>query len=607
MVLPKTRVGWRRFLLFAYKNTPPPPQPLLDDDDELVAMERDKVRALIEAATPVPPPQNNYNWLLVPAFYFVLGAVLATPSLAINYFALQVLHIDAGDYSRLYGFVASPWFVKPVFGFVSDTYAVRGRHRKPYLLVCAAAHFSVWLALAVPSVVSRSFWGFGALMFAANVFLCFADVIADCLLVRVARAQMQTAKGRAQTVAWFARHSGSLCGILLGGALVTNFHSLHVAFAVTCAWPLLLFVGALFVHDEPQPAAAAAAIGEERTDYVYLVRYKVGVAVKRVTRSRLWLACVVACVLDAVVLACRYRLLSVTLWMVLAFSVVRRCESLLPDKLRMALQNARDDPRRINLAYFLFTVASTPSSGQTFSFYLIEELHFSKAFMAWLSIVSVLASLVGLALYQALATRGGVQRTVRLYAAAAGAVLSAIVVIALRGANTSVHTTCAVLFVAAALCALGVYAVFTVRASTRQIIVASIVVATALACTPLLLVTGESRRMGIDDRYFVLGDDVAEAFSSQLIMLPIMVTIAELCPDGGEGLVYAGFMSISNVGSALSSFYGGELTKALGITTQRYERMWALILVCVLCNMLPLTLLRLLPDTERATTTTTTT
>ena len=63
-----------------------------------------------------------------------------------------------------------------------------------------------------------------------------------------------------------------------------------------------------------------------------------------------------------------------------------------------------------------------------------------------------------------------------------------------------------------------------------------------------------------------------------------------------EATLFATLMSLLNSGSFVGSALGSALTAALGVTSDNYERLPALVVICTLAGLLPLPLLRLLPD-----------
>lgn len=435
---------------------------------------------------------RNYNWLLVPFFYFVLGAFLATPNLAIKYFAIRVLDINPSSFGLLSGIIATPWYCKPVFGLVSDTRPLFNRHRTPYLVVCSLLGFAVWVALSIPGAHSRTALGFGTLMLASNVFICFCDVIVDCLVARAAREEMDTHKGRSQSIVWFMRHAGSLVGTVVGAYLVANVASLHCVFAVTSSLPLVLLVGSVILH-EPH---------KQREEY-----YDEEKKVVRYTTPQ---------------------------------SSHGNNSSIL-EKVAFSANKIRGNRVLVNLCKFIFLFAATPNSGLTFTYFLINDLAFSEEFMGLLSIAATVAAMAGLA----------------------------------------------------------TYSLFFKKFKTRLLTKISIWTGTALAIMPVILVTRLNRTVfHINDRWFALSDDVAEGFASQLSMMPILVIIARVCPHGCEGMIYAGFMSVSNFGGAVSTWGGAALTHVLGITKADYSNLWLLVVLCTVTNFIPLFFVHWLPDED---------
>lgn len=436
------------------------------------------------------------NHYLVPGFYFLLGAFLATPSLSIKYFAIRVLKIDPGSFGLLYGIVVMPWFFKPVFGLISDTRPIYNKHRAPYLVVCSFLTALVWLLVAIPGNHSRTALGFGVLMVLSNVFICFCDVIIDCMVARTAREEMETHRGRTQSLAWLARHSGTLFGITLGGYLVAHVDNLHFVFGATAVFPVFMFIGAFFLREKRSPLTPLDA-HHHRANGGTAVAGSYGCFGTSTSRHK-------------------------PMW----------------SQLKKAARDAYENKVLVRFALYFFIFSATPNSSMTFSYYLIKDLHFTEAFMAWLSIAGVVSMMVGL----------------------------------------------------------GAYQLFLVNVDTRTIIRISIAVSTFLSLLPLMLVTGANRSLGIDDRFFVLGDDVAESFAAQLAMIPMQVTVASVCPEGGEGLLYAGFMSISNFGGAVSTWLGAIITSALGITKANYDNMWLLVAICSATNILPYFFTKWLPS-----------
>lgn len=123
----------------------------------------------------------------------------------------------------------------------------------------------------------------------------------------------------------------------------------------------------------------------------------------------------------------------------------------------------------------------------------------------------------------------------------------------------------------------------------------SIVLSSVLGMTMLLLVTHANRALGIDDRWFSLGDSLVLTVMGQIAFMPVLVLAARLCPPGVEATLFALLMSIVNLAGLVSYEGGALLTHWFGVTDTNFDRLWLLVLVTNLSTLLPLPLLGWLP------------
>ncbi|NUN66250.1 folate/biopterin family MFS transporter [Pseudanabaena biceps] len=131
---------------------------------------------------------------------------------------------------------------------------------------------------------------------------------------------------------------------------------------------------------------------------------------------------------------------------------------------------------------------------------------------------------------------------------------------------------------------------------TRTIFLWTTIISTALGLTSLLLVTHVNRSLGIDDRWFSLGDSLILTVAGRIAFMPVLVLAARLCPEGIEATLFALLMSVLNI-SALCSFQlGAGLTYLLGVTESNFDNLWLLVLIANVTSLLPLPFLKWLPD-----------
>ncbi len=186
---------------------------------------------------------------------------------------------------------------------------------------------------------------------------------------------------------------------------------------------------------------------------------------------------------------------------------------------------------------FLFIWQSTPTADSAFFFFTTNELGFTPEFLGRVRLVTSLASLVGVAVFQ---------RYLR-------------------------------------------------HLSFRLILGWSTVIAAALGMTTLLLVTHTNRLLGIDDHWFSLGDSLILTVIGQITFMPVLVLSAKICPPGVEATFFALLMSIWNLGGLLSHESGALLTHALGVTDSNFDNLWILVVITNLTTLIPLPFLGWLP------------
>lgn len=187
---------------------------------------------------------------------------------------------------------------------------------------------------------------------------------------------------------------------------------------------------------------------------------------------------------------------------------------------------------------FLFLWQSTPSADSAFFFFTTNDLGFEPEFLGRVRLVTSLAALVGIAIFQR----------------------------------------------------------FLKTVPFRTIFAWSTILASLGGMTSLLLVTHANRSLGIDDQWFSLGDSAILTVMGQIAFMPVLVLSARLCPAGVEATLFALLMSIVNLAGLLSHELGALLTHWLHVTDTDFKNLWLLITITNLTTLLPLPLLFLLPS-----------
>jgi folate/biopterin transporter len=132
----------------------------------------------------------------------------------------------------------------------------------------------------------------------------------------------------------------------------------------------------------------------------------------------------------------------------------------------------------------------------------------------------------------------------------------------------------------------------------RQIFVGMTLVSALIGMTALLLVTHTNRTLGIDDHWFALGDSLILTITGQLTFMPVLILAARLCPPGIEATLFAMLMSVLNLSGLVSKEGGAILTHLLGVTDTNFDQLWLLVLITNLGSVIPLVFIKLLPNED---------
>lgn len=147
----------------------------------------------------------------------------------------------------------------------------------------------------------------------------------------------------------------------------------------------------------------------------------------------------------------------------------------------------------------------------------------------------------------------------------------------------------------AALAGIWVFQRFLKAVPFRVIFGWSMLLSAGLGMSMLLLVTHANRVLGIDDRWFSLGDSLVLTVLGQIAFMPVLVLAARLCPPGVEATLFALLMSVVNLAGLVSYEGGALLTHWLNITETNFDQLWLLVVITNLSTLLPLPLLSWLP------------
>eukprot|EP01071_Lankesteria_metandrocarpae_P003457 Lankesteria_metandrocarpae@DN2969_c0_g1_i1.p1 len=229
--------------------------------------------------------------------------------------------------------------------------------------------------------------------------------------------------------------------------------------------------------------------------------------------------------------------------MVAACFLVETPQQAPPPTFMRQVQNLKEvvsQPVLKNSTIFILLLMSMPSAGAAIFYFLNNKLHFSLELMG------------RMALFQSLAGLGGILVYMTLF-----------------------RTTC-----------------------LRKLLIWSTIVITPFCFLPIVVVNRWNLAAGIPDSAFVLSDNVLMEFIGEFQVLPVLVLAAQLCPPRLESSIYSFFLSAYNLGLAIGAVLSAGITSILGVTSDSFENLPALIALCAVTNYLPLLVLYLVPEQQ---------
>ncbi|BCX06276.1 MAG: MFS transporter [Fischerella sp.] len=258
-----------------------------------------------------------------------------------------------------------------------------------------------------------------------SLSVAVSDVIVDSLVVERARVESQAEAGSLQSLCWGASAFGGLITAYFSGVLLEHFSN-RTVFWITASFPLIVSAVAWFIAESP-----VSKDGSEN-DHTNLgsIQHQLRQLRQAITQKSIWLP-----------------------------------------------------------TAFLFIWQATPTAESAFFFFTTNELHFQPEFLGRVRLVTSVASLVGIWIFQR----------------------------------------------------------FLKTVPFRVIFGWSTILSAALGMTMLLLVTHTNRALGIDDHWFSLGDSLILTVMGQIAYMPVLVLAARLCPSGVEATLFALLMSVTNL------------------------------------------------------------
>jgi len=155
--------------------------------------------------------------------------------------------LEADDVATFFLLASIPWFIKPLYGLISDFLPLFGQRRKSYLLLTSA--LACMAGLTAGFSTHYTYWELAILYTTMGLGLAYNDVLTDALMVENGKSQGLT--GAFQSVQWTAVTAASIIVGLLGGYFA-EYRNLQAAFSVAAIFPFIVLLMTVFFVREKQ-------------------------------------------------------------------------------------------------------------------------------------------------------------------------------------------------------------------------------------------------------------------------------------------------------------------------------------------------------------------
>ncbi len=213
---------------------------MLNDSSGLPKVKDSLIRQILLGNEPSP------ELIAIITIYFVQG-ILALSRLAVSFFLKDELLLSPVQMSAIIGISTTPWMIKPLYGFISDSFPLFGYHRKPYILLSGIIGCAAWVCLG--TVVHTSSMA-TMMILLSSLSVAISDVIIDSIVVQRARIETEANVGSLQSLCWGTTAIGGLCTAYFSGLLLEYF-STRTVFLITALFPLVMSSVTWLIAEQP--------------------------------------------------------------------------------------------------------------------------------------------------------------------------------------------------------------------------------------------------------------------------------------------------------------------------------------------------------------------
>jgi len=186
----------------------------------------------------------NFLYLLAALGHFSQG-IASLPAQPLYYYLREHLGIGVSTIMLIGSLTNFPWMIKPLYGFLSDSFPIFSLRRKPYIFINAAICFVMALVIGFTPIVSLTMLLTFLTLYAVGQA---GDNVATNGLV-VEEGVKNGTVGKYQSVQWASLCVATIITGFAGGWISEHF-DYHIAYIIVAVFPALIALSAFYLKEE---------------------------------------------------------------------------------------------------------------------------------------------------------------------------------------------------------------------------------------------------------------------------------------------------------------------------------------------------------------------
>lgn len=181
-----------------------------------------------------------------------IGSLTSQP---LFFYLKEVLLLPASTIIYLSSVTTLPWMIKPVYGWLSDTFPIFGYRRKSYMMLSGL--LGIFTALTIGILPSLPLFMLFGLLIADALSGAMKDVAVDGIMVEEGKIHGIT--GKIQSIQWSSLTIATIVTAIGGGYIAEHF-DYHLSFKLVAIFPAMVVLLAFFYKEHPASQTLKSAV-----------------------------------------------------------------------------------------------------------------------------------------------------------------------------------------------------------------------------------------------------------------------------------------------------------------------------------------------------------